>query len=33
MIEALILNGGVPGVVFAGLLCMALGSLLMHSGQ
>jgi hypothetical protein len=33
MIEFLILNGGVPGVVLAGLVCMALGSVLMHLGQ
>jgi hypothetical protein len=33
MIEFLILNGGVPGTILAGLLCMALGHVLMHLGQ
>lgn len=33
MIESLILHGGVPGTILAGLVCMALASLLMNSGQ
>lgn len=33
MIESLILNGGVPGTILAGLLCMALGTFLMNIGQ
>jgi len=32
MIETLIVHGGVPGTILAGLLCMALGSVLMRMG-
>lgn len=32
MIEALVVHGGVPGTILAGLLCMALGAVLMRMG-
>jgi len=31
--ESLIIHGGVPGGILASLICMAVASVLMHSGQ
>jgi len=33
MLEFLIVNGGIPGGILATLICAALGSFLMHTGQ